>query len=40
MLKDEQKIIKKMDDKIQDQEICTLLKFYEELVNFLLVEKY
>ena len=29
-----------MNDQIQGQEICTLLRFYEELVKFLLVQEY
>ena len=29
----------KMNDKIQGQEICTLLRFYEELVKFIIGPK-
>ena len=39
MLKDEQKLIEKMNDYIQGQEICTLLRFYEELVKFIIGPK-
>ena len=38
MLKDQQKIIK-MNYKVQGQEICTLLRFYGELVKFIIGPK-
>ena len=38
MRKDEQKVIKN-NDYIQGQEICTLLRFYEESVKFIIGPK-
>ena len=39
MLRDEQKMVKKMNEWIQGQVIFTLLRFYEELVKFIIGPK-